>query len=72
MMPGGVKSRCLIKFRLISHDIPAVIIQFQVLLAIRDNFLNVLQGTHAPQPNSITHLHELEFGAQVHAGIANR
>ncbi len=77
-----VKGRCLIKFRLISHDkgvsslgwqdIPAVIVQLQVLLAIRDSFLDVFQGTHAPRPNSITHLRKLEFGAQVHAGIANQ
>jgi hypothetical protein len=79
--PVWVKGRCLIKFRLISHykgisslgrqDIPAVIVQFQALLAIRDSFLYVFRGAHAPPINSITHLGKLEFGAQVHAGIAN-
>jgi hypothetical protein len=69
------------KFRLISYDkgisslgwqdIPAIIVQFQVLLAIRDNFLYVFCGVHAPHIKSITHLCKLEFGAQVHAGIAN-
>ncbi len=68
-------------FRLMSHDkgvsslgwqdIPTVIVQFQVLLAIGDSFLDELCRTHSPGIHSITHLHKLEFGAQVHAGIAN-